>query len=718
MAESIQAVLIRKVFGSEETLFAVFEADVLPGRTSARIVGTLNTLNPGERLEAEGAWVEDPRFGRQFRVAAFRRVAPSSREGVVAYLSSQRFRGIGPVLAEKIVDILGTSALEAMRDDPDVLSQVPGIGPAKRQAILAALSEFRPIEEIMVFLRGVGLGDAFATRVYKALGPDAVEQVRVNPYRLVERVEGIGFRRADEIARGLGVEGDSPFRVRAGIEHVLNEELDAGNLYQLQPALVAVAAALLEVDEARVETLIEEMVAEGRLVREEAGDEPRLFLKRAYYVEKEVAARLGLAQQTLSQLGLPRHERALDEIDRLERALKFDLDDLQREAVAGALTNKVFVLTGGPGTGKTTILRFLIRMLDSRGVPVELAAPTGRAAKRLSQSCNRDARTLHRLLEFNPALNAFRRDADHPLDAPFVVVDEASMIDVFLMRDLMAALKPEAHLCLIGDVDQLPPVGPGNVLRDLIESGRLPVARLNRIYRQEAGGLLVQNAHAINRGELPDLPERNAPLTDFYYVERERPSEMVEAIKEVLTVRIPERFGLDPARDVQVLTPMYKGEVGLENLNRVVQALLNPGAVSSRGFRPGDKVMQVRNDYDREVFNGDIGFVESASDKRVAVRFDDRLVVYEGADLDELVLAYAVTVHKSQGSEFPAVVLPLSTQHYIMLRRNLLYTAVTRARRLAVLVGSRRALQLAVSMNPERQRRSVLGERLRALNNA
>jgi exodeoxyribonuclease V alpha subunit len=292
------------------------------------------------------------------------------------------------------------------------------------------------------------------------------------------------------------------------------------------------------------------------------------------------------------------------------------------------------------------------------------------------------------------------------------------MIDVFLMRDLMAALKPEAHLCLIGDVDQLPPVGPGNVLRDLIESGRLPVARLNRIYRQEAGGLLVQNAHAINRGELPDLPERNAPLTDFYYVERERPSEMVEAIKEVLTVRIPERFGLDPARDVQVLTPMYKGEVGLENLNRVVQALLNPGAVSSRGFRPGDKVMQVRNDYDREVFNGDIGFVESASDKRVAVRFDDRLVVYEGADLDELVLAYAVTVHKSQGSEFPAVVLPLSTQHYIMLRRNLLYTAVTRARRLAVLVGSRRALQLAVSMNPERQRRSVLGERLRALNNA
>ena len=715
MAEAIRATLQRKVFGNSESLFAVFDAEILtPPRHLARVVGPLDALAAGEQVELGGDWVLDPRFGRQFKATTYRAIPPGTPAGVIDYLSSSRFKGVGRKLAERIVDTLGEATLDILEATPDRLREVPGIGPSKYDAVISQLAENRPVERILVFLRGVGLGEAYAARVFKALGADAPERIQRNPYQLVEQVDGIGFRRADDIARSLGVEPDSPFRVRAGVIHGLETELDRGNLYSLRAPFIQMVATLLDVDADRVEAILDGLLVERRVRGEQVDDTERLFLPRAWHAERRIAERLRRVMETPSSLELPSDERAREILSDLEARSGVEMDERQREAVLTALRSKVFVLTGGPGTGKTTILRFLIKLLRARHVPVALAAPTGRAAKRLGESCRMEAKTLHRLLEFNPATGGFRRGPDCPLEVPFLLVDEASMIDAFLMEDLARALPDEAHLCLIGDVDQLPPVGPGAVLRDVIRSERLPVVRLNQIYRQKSGGLLVRNAHRINSGLVPEVPERNGPLSDFYFIERERPRDIVAALDEMLLSRIPERFDLIPDREVQVITPMYRGELGLDALNRHVQSRLNPSLTSAGArFRAGDKVMQIRNDYEREVFNGDIGFVVDASDRGVAVQVDERVVEYPRADWDDLVLAYAISVHKSQGSEFPAVVMPIHTQHFIMLRRNLLYTALTRGRRLAVLIGSRRALEMAVRRDPEIGRRTLLADRLR-----
>ena len=738
--ETIQVTLRHRVYANEDSLFAVFEAERGLARESFRVVGPLLELEEGERAELTGQWVMDRRFGRQFKASAYRRVVPTTRRGVVDYLASKQFKGIGPNLAERIVDTLGEDALEILKDEPGRLRDVPGIGQTKFEAITAQLAKGRPLEGILVFLRGVGLGEAFAARVLKALGPKAPDAIKRNPYQLVEQVEGIGFKRADAIACELGVLPESPARVRAGVAYTLVRELEDGHLFCPFLGLVGRAAELLGVEPERVEAILEEQIARGALIVDvdpnhgdfdaPEGDGRRVYLRHAFAAERDVADALRLLLETKSAIGMPAEAQVIAELRELEATSDVQLDGLQREALAAAIGRKVVVITGGPGTGKTTILRYLIRLLDAHHVPVALAAPTGRAAKRMAQACRREARTLHRLLEYNPHSHGFARGASDPLDEAFVVVDEASMIDAFLMRDLVAAIRPENHLVLIGDVDQLPPVGPGAVLNDLIRCGVVPLVRLETIYRQARHSLLVHNAHLINRGKMPEVPERHGPLSDFYFVERESPHEVLETVRELLLERIPERFELDPASEVQVLTPMYRGALGLDNLNVLVQSLLNadttgrgqtldrrPGAVP---FRVNDKVMQIRYDYDRGVYNGDIGFVtrvegaQKSTAGSLSVRFDDRIVDYERTDLDALVLAYAISVHKAQGSEFPAVVLPLHTQHFIMLQRNLLYTAVTRARRLAVIVGSRRALSLAVENNPEGRRRTTLDERMRA----
>lgn len=715
----LEGVLERVVFANPETAWSVVRLAVPGERELVTAVGNLLAVQPGESLRLTGRWEQDARHGRQFRVSSYQTVTPATVVGIERYLGSGLVRGIGKGLAKRLVERFGMETLAVIETNPERLAEVPGIGRKRSGEIRRAFREQRGIQELMVFLQSHGVATGLAVKIHKRYGEEAMAVVRESPFRLAVEVFGIGFRSADRIAAAMGLPKDAPQRVEAAHLHLLGEAAERGHCFLPRAALLEEAVALLGVEPGRVEAGLATLAAAGEAIVEPLPEgTAAVYLPTLYTAEREIAERVAaLAATPAPPLALD-VERALAWLEQRE---KVALASEQREAIRLGLTRKVLVVTGGPGTGKTTLVRGIVEVLERKGLRVLLAAPTGRAAKRLAEATGHEAATLHRLLEWNARSRGFERHRDRPLDGDLAIVDEASMLDAPLAAHLLRALPDAARLVLVGDVDQLPSVGPGRVLADLIRSGAVEVARLQTIFRQAERSLIVTNAHRVRRGEMPLLePLAGEPgEADFFFVEKETPEEVLEALRELLARRIPQRFGFDPVEEVQVLTPMNRGLLGTASLNGVLRELLNPvrgeAAVSSRGgFRAGDKVMQVRNNYDLEVFNGDLGRVAEIdeAEQRVVVSFDGRRVAYDPAALDELALAYACSIHKSQGSEYPCVVVPLHTQHYVMLQRNLLYTALTRARRLAVLVGEKRALRVAVGNARTRARHTRLAERL------
>lgn len=685
-------------------------------------VGSLLGIPIGTPLILRGAWVDDPKFGRQFRIESYRTRSPETLLGIERYLGSGLIKGIGPELAKRIVGHFGMSTLEVIAETPKRLTEVDGIGGARALSVAHAYAEQKHIQDVMVFLRGHGVSSAFAARIFKKYGKDAIGLVRENPYRLALEIWGIGFKTADAIAQNLGLDRAAPARMEAGLVHALGELVDAGHTHAPEPQLVAAAAELLGVDADSVSPALDRLALSRLIVREELGDRGRCASLAAMW-ENEVEAARALARLVAKKT------RKLDidvaaALSQFESASGLSLAGEQRKAIEAAVTDKCVVITGGPGVGKTTIVRAIVRLHMSKLRRVSLAAPTGRAAKRLSESTGNPATTIHRMLEFNPRTGAFERNSTSPLEVDILILDEVSMVDTPLFRSLLVALPASAQLILVGDIDQLPSVGPGSVLRDVIRSGSATVVNLTQIFRQAAESAIVTNAHRVNRGEPPALtpPAGDDPTrSDFYFVDRDDPVAARDTVLELVADRIPNRFGFDSKMDIQVLAPMHRGEVGTVALNAALQEALNPLAAESqqikrgnRVFRVGDKVMQIRNNYDKDVFNGDIGVIRETDGKSLAIELvDGRRVEYEAAELDELVHAFAISVHKSQGSEYPAVVIPLLTQHYMMLQRNLLYTGMTRGKRLVVLVGSKRAVFMAVKNDDTRTRWTWLSQRIR-----
>ena len=728
----------RVTFHSEETGFCVLRVNAARRREPVTVVGTAVTVGPGEFVEANGVWVNDRNYGLQFRAEHLRVVPPSTLEGIEKYLGSGMIRGIGPHFAAQLVRAFGAEVFEIIENDPERLRELPGIGPKRQSQVVAAWAEQKAVREIMVFLQSHGVGSARAVRIYRLYGDQAVDRVRENPYRLALDVRGIGFRTADAIAQSLGFEADSIPRARAGVRHVLQELAGEGHCAGERGALVETTAGLLEVDAEVVGGALARDLADEELVDETRDGESWIYLPALHRSERGAAGRLG---RLLGAGGPPWGDIDPDKaIPWAEQQVGFELSGSQRAAVACAIRERVTVITGGPGVGKTTIVNAVLRIVRAKGVRARLCAPTGRAAKRLAESTGLEASTIHRLLEFDPATGGFRHGLDQPLDTDLVVVDEVSMVDIVLANQLFRAIPEHAALLLVGDVDQLPSVGPGSVLADIIGSERVPTVRLTEIFRQAESSRIVVNAHRINQGESPEYPRApsrtegssegggegtetargNAAPSDFYVIPVRDAEEARDRLIQVVTERIPRRFGFDPMADLQVLTPGRRGGLGATALNAELQSRLNPGSparVNRYGttYARGDKVLQTVNDYQKEVFNGDIGRIVAVDpeEQTVTVDFEGRPVPYEFSELDELSLAYAITVHKSQGSEFPAVVIPLTTQHYMLLERNLVYTGVTRGKRLVVLVAEPRALAIAVRRFESVQRRSRLAERLR-----
>ncbi|MBI4531040.1 MAG: ATP-dependent RecD-like DNA helicase [Candidatus Latescibacteria bacterium] len=710
--DTLEGIIERVTFHNPENGYTV--AKLFPtGRRSDLIpvIGTMASVTPGESVVLEGFWVSHPEYGRQFKIVSYRTVLPATVEGIRRYLGSGLIKGIGPVTARRIVATFGEQTIEVIDRDPDRLIEAEGIGPKRVAMIKRAWAEQKEIKDVMLFLSSHDVSTTYATKIWKEYGQRSIELVRENPYRLATDIWGIGFLTADRIARKLGIDPHSEKRIRAGILHVLREACDdEGHIYLPRDVLFDLCTKQLDIDHQKIEVCLAMLEQENALIIEE----DRIYPRPLYYAEQGVAAKLHQLSQILHL------EPGADigrEINAIERATRLTFATNQREAIVKALSSHLLVLTGGPGTGKTTTIRGMIALFERRRKRILLAAPTGRAAKRLAETTGREAKTIHRLLKFTPQTMTFERNQESPLEADVVIIDETSMIDILLINNLLKAVPLMATLVLVGDVDQLPSVGSGNVLRDIIASGVVPVVRLNEIFRQAEASRIVVNAHFINKGEFPDL--KNAPTSDFFFIERDDPDAVVTTILDLCVSRLPKRYGYDPIGDIQVLAPMYRGETGVANLNTMLQERLNPEGVELRRggmiFRVGDKVMQTRNNYTEEVFNGDIGRIVGIDleDQDVRVDFDGVGVVsYDLPELDELALAYSVSVHKSQGSEYRAVVIPVTTQHYMMLQRNLLYTAVTRAKELVVLVGTKKALAIAVKNDRVAQRFTTLRERL------
>ncbi len=759
----------RITFTSEETGYTVAKLKVYGRSELVTIVGALLAPSAGAVLKMRGHWINHPRFGEQFQVAHYETAVPASAQGMRKYLGSGLIKGIGPKIADRIVARFGKDALDIIEANPQRLAEVAGIGRKRVKMIQQAWEEQREIRTVMQFLLSHGVSTTYAVKIFKQYGEGAIAVMQENPYRLATDIFGIGFVTADRIATQMGFAPDTPMRIQAGTLYVLHQLADEGHVYFPFNGLVQRSAELLDVEPTAVGTALgvlanaEQIVVEapqavregptatdsGREVLAESHSDSRaesrsgsraesrsgsraesrsdsqaesrsdsaVYLAKYHLCETEVARRLHVLLHTPQQTFTQPPAAVLADV---QKHLSIELAPRQRAALACATENKLMVLTGGPGTGKTTIITAILMLFDGLGVRPALGAPTGRAAKRMSEATGREAKTIHRLLEFSPGKGGFQRDDKKPLDCGLLIVDEASMIDTILMHHLLKAVPPEATVIFVGDVNQLPSVGAGRVLADMIASRAIPVVALTEIFRQARQSRIVVNAHRINAGRMPDTRPA-AGESDFYFIEREAPEQALETIQALIEVRIPRRFGFHKVDDIQVLTPMHRGVVGAGNLNRVLQERLNPEGQSlvrgERRYRTGDKVMQIRNNYDKEVFNGDIGRIARVDldAQEVVIIFDERRVTYEFHDLDEVVLAYAISVHKSQGSEYPAVILPLLTQHYVLLQRNLLYTAITRGRKLVVVVGSKRALGMAVHNAKTADRYTRLDQRLSLL---
>ncbi|MDE0484193.1 MAG: AAA family ATPase [Candidatus Poribacteria bacterium] len=767
--ETLNGILERIVFENPDTGWTI-------GRFSARghaelvtIVGNLASVNPGESLLLNGEWVNNPKYGRQFQIERSETIQPANVVGIRKYLGSGLIKGIGPKMASRIVGLFGMDTIDVIEQSPEKLAGVPGIGRKRVKMIQQAWEEQREIKNVMLFLQSHNVSTSHAAKIYKTYKNESISIVTANPYRLADDIYGIGFVTADTIAQKLGIDKNDPHRIQAGIKYVLSQKADEGHVFQYPDKLIEACENILEQDPHTIgmgilaltqkeeiilskENGTVEIVAEQSKITdwlnsgsqgtiteshneyieicddetEELPDKQQpeqlstMFESNAIYLAPFYYAEMGVANQFLRLLSNGMRNISSLDIDtslaQLENEMDIQFASQQREAIWTALTERAMILTGGPGTGKTTTTFGMIRLFEAGGQRIVLAAPTGRAAKRLSETTGREAKTIHRLLEFSFQDNGFKRNRENPLEADVVIVDEMSMVDLVLMNRLMQAIPLDATVILIGDIDQLPSVGAGKVLNSLIESQKIPVVRLTEIFRQAQESMIITNAHRINNGEFPQF---SGPKDrDFFFIEEEEPESVVQEITSLIADRLPYHYNFHPIDDIQLLCPMRRGTLGAENLNKCLQDVLNPNAEQAvrgwQAFRIGDKVMQIRNNYDYDVYNGDIGRIVSIDqiDKTVQVRFPEKIVVYDMADLNELVLAYATTIHKAQGSEYPAVVIPLHTQHYIMLQRNLLYTGITRAKELAVIVGTKQALGICINNTQVMWRNSYLAERL------
>ncbi|RQD58783.1 MAG: ATP-dependent RecD-like DNA helicase [Desulfonatronovibrio sp. MSAO_Bac4] len=698
----LKAEVTNLVYHNEENGYAVVRVTSQEEPGLVTVCGTMGRLVPGEMLSLKGQWKEHPKYGRQFIVSEFEQIFPATVNGIKRYLSSGMIKGVGPVMAEKMVKEFGKEVLDILENDPDQLLKIDGLGPKKLEKIISSWEGQREIRTLMLFLQTHQIPTTFAGRIYKKYGSEAVSVIKDNPYSLVYDIRGVGFKTADKMALKLGMAPDSPQRIQAAVIYILFQLSEKGHLfYPAQELTHKVLEALEGVDPEIVESALDSLSEAKKIVIEdlpEQGIQKAVYLNLFYRVENEITQRL---------CGLTRHPSGLSEkkikakISELEEDDRINLTMEQKQAVMDSCLNKAYIITGGPGTGKTTITRMIVRTLKDLGLKVKLAAPTGRAAKRLSQATGAEAGTIHRMLKYNPA-GGFDHNEENKLKADAAIVDEASMLDAQLMNHLLRALPVTCRLILVGDVNQLPAVGPGDVLNDILSSETLPSSRLTNIFRQARESSIVVNAHKINIGRFPVSSTKEPPQADFFWVVQEDLIRVKELITYMVCDRIPSVYGLDPLRDIQVLTPMHKGEVGTQELNRVLQDKLNPGEDAIvrgyRSFRVGDRVLQIRNNYEKEVFNGDLGWIKGydSEDAELVVDFEGRKVIYDLDEVDELTLAYAVSVHKSQGSEYPAVVMPVVTQHYMLLQRNLIYTGLTRARKLAIIIGSQKAMGIGI----------------------
>jgi len=704
--EKIKCTIDHITYQNQENGYSVLQASVKGFRDKQTLVGTFHEVTVGACLVVEGEWKVDKRYGRQFAAQSWEEELPATIVGIEKYLGSGLVKGIGPKFAKLIVSHFGLATFDVIENEIDRLLEVPGIGKTRVALIRTSWEKQKEVKDIMVFLQGHGVSSTFAAKIYKKYGKESIEKVSDNPYCLADDIWGIGFKTADSIAKNLGYTNNDPRRCRSGILYTLGKLSEDGHVYAEREQLLKTAKELLQADEEPITATLDQMIEKEDLVI----DEDAIFLPPFYYAECGVANKLKRLIDTSSK---DLFEEDVN-IEKIVRKTGIHYDDVQVAAIKQAVQSKVMVLTGGPGTGKTTTTIGIIAALQSMGLRILLAAPTGRAAKRMSEATGKEAKTIHRLLEYNPA-EGYGRNDENPLDGGALIVDECSMIDVILMNSLLKAIPIDMRLILVGDIDQLPSVGAGNVLRDIIDSERIPVVRLTRIFRQAMSSRIITNAHRINQGHFPDIS--NGKNTDFFFIQKEDPSLAAAEIVNIVKNRIPKAYHIS-TNDIQVLTPMQRSVVGAANLNVILQEAINPeGESLNRGgfkYRQGDRVMQIRNNYDKDVFNGDVGYIESVNmdDRSLTVRFEERNVEYEDSELDELTLAYATTIHKSQGSEYPVVVIPLLMTHFVMLQRNLVYTGITRAKKICIIVGTTKALAYSIHNMVVQKRNTKLKERL------